>query len=101
MAKRGKKTAIARRRPQGKTPATRTLAAPVFAQPEATPDPATFKIKHPSDSAAYKLIDRLNAEHKIYPLPFPPPRGGNAEPQLNLAQVFGGNYAAVKRIQNT
>jgi len=51
------------------------LAAPVFAQPEPTPDPSIFKIKHPSDAAAYKLIDELNAEHKIVPLPFPLPRG--------------------------
>jgi hypothetical protein len=27
----------------------RTLDAPVFAQPEPTPDPSVFKIKHPSD----------------------------------------------------
>ncbi len=70
----------------------------MFAQPEPTPDPSIFKIKHPSDAAAYKLIDELNAEHKIKPLPFPLPRGGKPEPQLNLAQVFGGNTAAVKRI---
>jgi hypothetical protein len=76
------------------------LAAPVFAQPEPTPDPSTFKIKHPSDAAAYKLIDELNAEHKINPMPFPLPRGG-LEPQLNLTQVFGGNTAAVKRIQGS
>src|SRR5580704_7663662 len=78
----------------------RQLATPVFAQPEPTPDPSTFKIKHPSDNAAYKVIDQLNAEHKINPLPFPLPRGGNAEPQLNLTQVFG-HTAAVKRIQTT
>ncbi len=84
--------------PAGPTP--RMLAAPVFAQPEPTPDPSTFKIKHPSDAAAYKLIDELNAEHKINPMPFPLPRGG-LEPQLNLTQVFGGNTAAVKRIQGS
>jgi hypothetical protein len=77
----------------------RQLATPVFAQPEPTPDPSTFKIKHPSDNAAYKVIDQLNAEHKINPLPFPLPRGGNVEPQLNLTQVFGGNTGAIKRIQ--
>jgi hypothetical protein len=78
----------------------RTLAAPVFAQPEPTQDPSTFKIKHPSDAAAYKLIDELNAEHKIAPLPFPLPRGGT-EPMLNLTQVFGGNAAAIRRIQSS
>ena len=77
----------------------RKLAKPVFAQPEPTPDPSTFKIKHPSDNDAYKVIDQLNAEHKIHPLPFPLPRGANVEPQLNLGQVFGGNTAATKRIQ--
>jgi hypothetical protein len=77
------------------------LTAPVFAQPEPTPDPSTFKIKHPSDDAAYKLIDELNAEHKIKPLPFPMPRGGAAEPRLTLTEVFGGNDTAVQRIQTS
>jgi hypothetical protein len=77
------------------------LAAPVFAQPEPTPDPSTFKVKHPSDAAAYKLIDQLNAEHKINPLPFPMPRGGLPEPRLSLNQVFGANDTAVQRIQNS
>ncbi len=80
------------------SPVKRVLAAPVFAQPEPTPDPSTFKIKHPSDDAAYKLIDELNAEHKVNPLPFPAPRGG-AEPRLNLTEVFGGNAAAAARIE--
>jgi hypothetical protein len=79
---------------------TRTLSAPVFAQPEPTADPSTFKIKHPSDDAAYKIIDELNAEHKLEPLPFPLPRGG-AEPTLNLTEVFGGNSVAVGRIQSS
>ncbi len=78
----------------------RSLAAPVFAQPEPTPDPSTFKIKHPSDDAAYKQIDELNAEHKINPLPFPMPRGGS-EPQLSLVEVFGGNASAIARIQSS
>jgi hypothetical protein len=78
----------------------RSLDAPVFAQPEPTADPSTFKINHPSDAAAYKIIDELNAEHKLRPLPFPLPRGGAAEPQLDLLQVFGGNSAAIQRIQS-
>ncbi len=87
-------------RPEGAAgrQAPRTLSAPVYAQPEPTPDPSTFKIKHPSDAAAYKLIDELNAEHKITPLPFPQPRGGAVEPQLDLGQVFGGNTQAIERI---
>ncbi len=76
----------------------RSLAAPVFSQPEPTPDPSTFKVKHPSDDAAYKLIDELNAEHKIKPLPFPSPRGGT-EPRLSLNEVFGRNARAIERIQ--
>jgi hypothetical protein len=71
----------------------------VFSQPEPTPDPSTFKVTHPSDNAAYKLIDTLNSEHKIQPLPFPLPRGGQAEPQLSLGQVFGGNTQAIARIE--
>src|ERR1700722_11744571 len=82
----------------GEIPARR-LATPGVAHPEPTPDPSTFKIKHPSDNDAYKVIDQLNAEHKIHPLPFPLPRGADVEPQLNLTQVFGGHKAAIKRIQ--
>jgi hypothetical protein len=80
--------------------ASRFLTNPVFAQPEPTPDPSTFKVTHPSDDPAYKIIDELNAEHKIKPLPFPAPRGGQAEPQLSLTQIFGGNTSAVARIQS-
>lgn len=67
MAKRSSKPATAAHvTPPGVVtePTTRTLAAPVFAQPEPTDDPSTFKIKHPSDTAAYRLIDELNKEHK-------------------------------------
>jgi hypothetical protein len=80
--------------------APRVLQRPVFGQPEATPDPTTFVVKHPSDNPAYKEIDELNKEHKLAPMPFDPPRGG-VEPTLTLQQVFGGNAAAaatVKRI---
>jgi hypothetical protein len=77
----------------------RQLAHPVFAQPEPTPDPATFRVNHPSDAPAYKEIDQLNREHKIAPLPFPLPRGG-VEPQLTLQQVLGDNAAAIQTITN-
>jgi len=70
---------------------------PIFAQPEATADPSTFKIKHPSDNPAYKVIDQLNKEKKINPLPFPPPRGG-VEPTLTLQEVFGGNPGPINKI---
>src|ERR1700748_1038906 len=61
---------------------------PVFAHPKPTADPARFRIDHPSDDAAYKTIDALNAQHKLGPIPFPAPRGG-VEPGLTLAQVLG------------
>jgi len=75
----------------------RILQTPAFAQPQPTPDPGTFKIKHPSDSAAYKKIDALNKEHKLHALPFPAPRGG-VEPQLTLTEIFGGNTGAIDTI---
>src|SRR5215471_2800330 len=75
----------------------RQLGHPVFAQPEPTQDPQQFRVKHPSDAPAYKEIDQLNREHKIAPLPFPPPRGG-VEPRLTLEEVLGGNAAAIKKI---
>lgn len=77
---------------------SRTLNGPVFAQPEPTEDPNVFRIKHPSDSPAYKVIDQLNAEHQIRPLPFPVPRG-TPEPRLTLAEVFGNNQTAIQHIE--
>jgi hypothetical protein len=64
------------------------LDKPVFAQPEPTPDPKKFEVKHPSDGPAYKQIDQLNKEHKITPLPFPDPRD-LPEPVLTLAETLG------------
>jgi hypothetical protein len=63
------------------------LGRPVFAQPQPTPDPPSFEVKHPSDNPVYKEIDELNREHKINPLPFPAPRG-LPEPTLTLAAVL-------------
>jgi hypothetical protein len=80
--------------------APRTLGKPVFSQPQPTADPTVFRVPHPSDDAAYKEIDKLNAEHKLFPLPFPPPRGG-VEPRLTLSEVMGGNATALQRIQAT
>ena len=75
------------------------MQTPVFAQPEPTADPSIFKIKHPSDDAAYKVIDKLNSEHKIQALPFPAPRGKAKEPQLALLDIFGGNQKAIATIE--
>jgi hypothetical protein len=76
----------------------RDLDGPVFAQPQPTADPTVFKVTHPSDADAYKLIDELNKEHKLVPLPFPAPRASGAEPLLTLADVFGGNANAIQAI---
>ncbi len=68
---------------------------PAFAQPVYTPDPAQFVVPHPSDNAAYQVIDELNREHKIRPLAFPDARGGT-EPILTLAETLGASGAATE-----
>src|SRR5689334_9283035 len=84
--------------PQQPAHPPRRLDTPVFGQPEPTEDPSIFKVKHPSDNDAYRIIDELNRQHRLQPMPFPPPRGGSAEPQLTLQQVFGGNQRAIDTI---
>jgi calcineurin-like phosphoesterase family protein len=79
---------------------TRELDRPVFAQPTRTEDPTTFRVPHPSDGAAYKVIDELNREHKIHPLPFPAPRGGT-EPRLTLQQVLGDTPSSAAKVRAT
>jgi hypothetical protein len=54
-----KNTQNAPRSPAAAAP--RLLARPVFAQPEPTPDPSVFKIKHPSDAAAIVAARRRGA----------------------------------------
>lgn len=78
----------------------RLVSGPVFAQAQPTEDPTIFRVRHPSDGEAYKLIDELNKEGRIHALPFPPPRAAGPEPRLTLAEVFGGNDSAVANIQN-
>jgi len=72
------------------------LDHPVFAQPQRTDDPTKFVVHHASDGPAYKQIDALNREHKLAPIPFPPPRG-LPEPRITLAAALGDNDAAVQR----
>jgi hypothetical protein len=77
---------------------------PSFAQPVFTPDPTEFKVYHGSDSTAYKKIDAYNKTHKAASLPFPLPRGVDAqtpEPVLTLQQVLNNNKAAIKAIEDT
>jgi hypothetical protein len=90
MPKTPRKTAPAPVSASTPTPTGRDLDGPVFGQPQPTADPTTFRVPHASDSAAYKTIDKLNAEHKIEPLPFPAPRASGPEPILTLAQILGG-----------
>jgi hypothetical protein len=95
---------MARARKQVKTAAaaagqSRVLDAPVFSRPLPTADPSTFAVRHASDSASYLAIDELNRQHKIFPLPFPSPRGG-AEPVLTLHDVIGTkNKTTIEQIQ--
>lgn len=81
--------------PDSKT--DRTIDHPVFAQPQTTPDPTTFKIRHASDADAYAKIDELNKAHKLTEKPFPAPRGV-PEPKLTLAEVLGGDDEAIANI---
>jgi hypothetical protein len=86
-----------RKRAGKDAPPTRRLAQPVFAQPEPTADPTLFRVRHGSDTPAYKKIDQLNREHKIAPLPFPAPRG-LPEPRLTLTAVLGGKASKTRAI---
>lgn len=72
---------------------------PRFAQPEVTPDPTRYVVKHASDGAAYKTLDEMARAHELRPIPFPKARGGD-EPVLTLAQALGKDGAdAVKQIE--
>jgi predicted phosphodiesterase len=72
---------------------TKTTATdgPQFGQPEATPDPKTFLVKHASDSAAYAILDK---EPNLPPLPFPKATGGD-EPAILLSDVAGSKGKAL------
>ena len=73
------------------------LGGPVFAQPEPTADPRHFAVRHVSDREAYREIDALNREHRLAPMPFPPPRGG-VEPRLTLADLLDGDQETIDAI---
>ncbi len=80
----------------------RAIGQPVFAQPEPTADPTTFKVPHASDAASYHAIDQLNAAHKLFATAVPAPRstksGSTAEPVITLQEVLGGNAPALATI---
>ena len=69
---------------------------PEFAQPEPTPAPGKFRTPHLSDSEAYNILDELQKEHKIKPIPFPPSRGGT-EPIITLEQIWGSEGTKIMR----
>jgi hypothetical protein len=81
----------------------RALNRPVFAQPEPTADPTSFRIKHASDAESYYKIDALNKAHKLFATVVPTPRatanGSGDEPVITLSEVVGGNAAALANIK--
>jgi hypothetical protein len=84
--------------PRGTTSPT-PVGHPVFSQPQPTDDPIKFVIQHGSDDDAYKTIDQLNAAHKLFPIPFPPPRGfpdETQEPTLTFDDIMGDATASQK-----
>jgi hypothetical protein len=92
----------AKRRPRANAGGTaagtpRVIGSPLFAQPQPTADPKTFRIPHASDKDAYAALESLLKAHKLKALPFPLPRGG-IEPRLTLDQVLGGDANATKAI---
>jgi hypothetical protein len=70
------------------------IGHPIFAEPQPTADPTRFRVRRPSDDAAYQTIDELNAESRLAPLPFPSPRGG-VEPVFTLADALGADGADI------
>ena len=74
--------------------APRPVTQPQFAEAQATPDPAKFLVRHPSDTPAYKILDKTP---HLPPLPFDAPRmqPGKKEPIMLLADALGSNGAAI------
>ena len=82
---------MAKKKIAPKAPAAAPTGAPLFAQPELTPDPTKFKTTHASDTPAYAILDK--EVKTLKPLAFPPARGG-PEPVLTLQDVLGSTGAA-------
>ena len=80
----------------GASGTTKPVTQPQFGEPQATPDPQEFLVRHASDTPAYKILD---ATPNLPPLPFDPPRG-LPEPTMNLADALGsGGSATVTRLK--
>src|SRR5580693_525060 len=60
-------------------------SGPQFGEPDPTPGPTRFTVKHGSDAAAYKILD---SEGQLPPRPFPVVEGMD-EPTLSLADAIG------------
>jgi hypothetical protein len=82
------------------TPKVRNGAGlgPAFAQPQPLPAPGHFRDRHLSDSKSYAILDKLKKEGLLKPVPFRGAPGGEAEPTLTLAQIWGANGA--QRVTN-
>jgi Calcineurin-like phosphoesterase len=75
------------------------VVVPVFAEQRITPDPTKYSVRHSSDAAAYKEMDKLISSNQFVPLPFPVVQGVT-EPVLTLAAALGpGGNRAVAKIQ--
>ncbi|MBV9745043.1 MAG: metallophosphoesterase [Acidobacteriia bacterium] len=65
------------------------VGQPSFAEGTTSPDPKKFRIKHPSDANAYKILDA----QKQSPRPFPV--ASAAEPVVKLEDAFGPSGAEI------
>lgn len=71
------------------------LGTPTFAESVLTPNPTSFFTPHPSDVAAFSILDSIP---NLSPLAFPRSRGGT-EPVLKLADALGASGPeAVRKI---
>ena len=78
-----------------------TVSAPIYAEPDPTPDPTKYKVAHASDKQAYAEMDALIKASKFLPLPFPVVPD-LAEPVLSLAAALGpGGDATAGKIQKS
>jgi hypothetical protein len=65
---------------------------PQFGEPQATPDPTKFRVKHGSDKQAYSILDSQRG--LLEPRPFPVVEGV-PEPRLSLEQALGAQGNAI------
>lgn len=70
---------------------------PRFAQPEITPEPNRYLVRHRSDGPAYKILDEEARAHELQPMAFPKSRGDGDEPVLTLAQIYGSSGEEIEK----